>query len=215
MGLACEFGGDTRRAARRTAASGRLGHGHGGMEHRHPRLQHTAVGGGASASVAVLPHEGQMLQVQGVWRAGAATVVTTQGLEVDVSVSCWIVPGRFDGSVVQVQGALNRSVGTLVAAQVQTLTVPRPWKQSCVAPSPHGRARLLWCVLIDGSQATWVGDSATGQSGQWALCGGHRHGARRRGLRHASGVGGLARQSGVGCDGDGAGHRCSHGTLSP
>lgn len=117
----------------------------------------------------VLPPEGQMLQVQGVWRAGAATVVTTQGLEVDVSGAGLLDRLRAlpDGSVVQVQGALNRSVGTLVAAQVQTPTVPRPEAELRGSiTSWAGKASFVVRGMpIDGSHATWVGDSGTASLG--------------------------------------------------
>lgn len=111
------------------------------------------------------PPEGQVLQVQGVWRAAAGTVVTAQGLEVDVSGAGVLDRLRAlpDGAAVQVQGAMNRPAGTLVVANVQTPTVPRPGAElrGSITSWVSAASFVVRGMPVDASQATWVGDTSS------------------------------------------------------
>ncbi|MEN9843215.1 MAG: putative exported protein [Pseudomonadota bacterium] len=111
------------------------------------------------------PPEGQVLQVQGVWRAASSTVVTAQGLEVDVSGTGVLERLRAlpDGAVVQVQGVLNRNAGTLVVATVQAPTVAHPEAElrGSITSWVSSASFVVRGMPVDASQATWVGDTNT------------------------------------------------------
>jgi hypothetical protein len=101
--------------------------------------------------------------MQGVWRAGAGRLITAPGWEVDVSAPG--VQNRLralpDGARVQVQGHIQPSTGILVASEVQVAPQEHPGAElrGSVTSWVNSASFVVRGMRVDGSTATWVGES--------------------------------------------------------